>query len=157
MRTNTNLEKEFDLAPMNLESEETAIELSEPITLDHYQELDKINEALPVVHGLDSSDQELDELAEYAITAHKDLMDLAMNVEQRFAGEISGAAANFLGQAITARTNKIKKKLDMIALQIKKQVADSKTKTGDDTPPVDGQSKVLDRNDLLALLQEKTK
>lgn len=156
MKINKNLEEEFNLAPMSLDDDtvkEMAIEVVQPATLDRYKELDKIEAALPQVCGLDATDLELDELANYAITAHKDLMDLSMNIEQRFAGEIAGAAANMLGHAVTARTNKIKKKLDMIALQIKKQVADGKTKSAEE--PIDGNSTTFTRNELLAQLLKK--
>jgi len=159
MRINTNLEKEFNLAPADFgetepESELTLENIADTATLDVYNQIDKIEAALPVVRGLDSTDEQLDELADLAIKAHKDLMDLSINVEQRFTGEIASAAGNMLGHAIAARTNKIKKKLDMIALQIKKQIADQKSKSNehDTPPPKEGQGHVLDRNDLLHLL-----
>lgn len=161
MIINTNLAQEFNLEPMSLDEseeaqEETAIEVvSDPQTLDHYKELDKINAALPIVFGLDASDKELDELAAYGIAAHKDLMELAMNIEQRFCGEVSGAAATMLGHAITAKTNKIKKKLDMVTLQIKKQLADHKTKENEEPEPLEGKGDVFDRNDLLKRLLNK--
>jgi hypothetical protein len=158
MRINTNLESEFNLEPINPMASE---ELEIPEVIEQYDgqailsNIDKISAALPLVQGLDSSDKELDELADYAIEAHKNLMDVAMNVEQRFVGEISGAAGNMLGHAITARTNKLKKKLDMINLQIKKQVADARTKSlqkdsGTDSEPLAGEATVFDRNQLLA-------
>ena len=71
---NTNLEKEFNLASMNDEEEnkktDTIAILEEPTTLDHYKEIDKIEAGLPQVSGLDASDNEFDELAEYGIKAH---------------------------------------------------------------------------------------
>lgn len=155
MKINTNLEEEFNLAPMSLEEEpkHVAIEVVETPTVDRFKELDKIEAALPQVTGLDASDTELDVLADYAIKAHIELMDLAMNIEQRFAGEVSSAAGNMLGHAITARTNKLKKKLDLIALQIKKQIADGKTKSSDE--PIDSESTSFTRNELLAQLLKK--
>lgn len=122
---NTNLEKEFNLAPLSekdVEStEEPIIKRRKPSFLD----LDKIDTALPEVN-MDSTDKEFDDLVEKALKAHEDLMDLAMNVEQRFSGEIASTAASMLGHAITAKTNKIRKKLDMIDLQIKKKMVDFK-------------------------------
>lgn len=154
---NTNLESEFNLAPMSLnqsesteEAPETAIELqNEPTTLAHYKELDKIEAALPQVFGLDASDAEFDELAEYGIQAHKDLMELSVNIEQRFAADVASAAGNMLNAAITARTNKIKKKLDMITLQLKKQLADHKTKEVEQPEDLEGEGKMFDRNEIL--------
>jgi hypothetical protein len=160
---NTNLEDEFNLAPMSLteeneaEVEDTPKELqNEPATLAHYKELDKIEEALPQVLGLDVTDAQLDELAEYGIQAHKDLMELSMNIEQRFAGEVAGSAATMLGHAINARTNKIKKKLDMISLQLKKQLADHKTKSTPEPEDLEGQGHLLDRNAILDHLLGKS-
>jgi len=161
---NTNLEDEFNLSPMSLdesevneEAEETALALqNEPQTLDHYKELDKIEAALPQVSGLDAADKEFDELAEYGIQAHKDLMELAMNIEQRFAGEVASSAGAMLGHAINARTNKIKKKLDMISLQLKKQLADHKTKSAPEPEELEGSGHVLDRNELLDHLLGKS-
>jgi hypothetical protein len=159
MKINTKLEEEFDLAPMSLNEEEPIKDLipSELAPLDRYKELNKIDAALPLVRGLESTDQELDEIAVTAMNSYKELMDLAMNIEQRFVGEVAGAASNMLGHALNARTNKIKKKLDLISLQIKKQVADGKVKSTDDATPIDGTGTVLSRNELLDhLLGTKT-
>ncbi len=162
MRVNTNLEDEFNLTSMTLnesnesESIEENTELqNEPTTLVHYKDLDKIEAALPQVTGLDASDAEFDELANYGIKAHKELMELSINIEQRFAGEVASAAGNMLAHAITARTNKIKKKLDMINLQLKKQIADHKTKEPEQPEELEGEGRLLDRNDILAHLLGK--
>lgn len=161
MKTNTKLEQEFNLTPLSLVEENNSLKVQEEpeeTSIDHYKELDKIEAALPQVHGLDSSDRELDELADYAIQAHKDLLDLAMNVEQRFIGEIAGASSNMLAHAITARTNKLKKKLDMISLQIRKQVADNRAKPVDDkSSEIDDGATVMDRNELLQQLLSSKK
>jgi hypothetical protein len=152
---NTNLENEFNLPSMSLtekteETKEEPIELSvEPVTLDHYKVIDKIQAALPQVYGLDATDQEFDELAEYGVKAFKDLIELSFNIEQRFCGEVAGVAANMLSTALTAKTNKAKKKLDMINLQIKKQLADHKTKENEKEEPEELEAKTFDRNELL--------
>ena len=155
MIINTNLEKEFNLASSDDESEEqeeSIVELQvEPITLDHYKQIDKIEAALPQVTGLDASDQEFDELADYGLKAHKELMEYGMNIEQRFAGDVLSVAGNMLAHAITAKTNKAKKKLDMIALQIKKQVADHRTEAGEPAE-LSGNARVFDRNEILQQL-----
>jgi hypothetical protein len=47
-------------------------------------EFDKISSALPAVKGLGKmADEELNDIAERALTAYEDLMDLGMNVEAR--------------------------------------------------------------------------
>jgi hypothetical protein len=114
--------------------------------------IDKVDAALPGVRGLESSDQEMDGLAELAQDSYKDLMDLGMQVDSRFASEIFGVASNMLGHAITAKTAKLDKKLKMIDLQLKKMRLDQTAKPdGDDGSGLvqTAQGVVLSRNDLL--------
>jgi len=114
--------------------------------------IDKIDEALPAVRGLESTDTEMDELAGLATGSYKDLMDLGMQVDSRFASEIFSVASNMLGHAITAKTAKLDKKLKMIDLQLKKMRLDqtAKSEDQDSTGPVQtAQGVVLSRNDLL--------
>jgi hypothetical protein len=158
MKVNQNLEEEFNLSPLESEEkEEVALEVAQgPSSIELYEKLDKINAALPIVSGLDTAtDKELDDLAEYGLTAHKELMELAMNIEQRFIGEVSASAANMLGHAIDAKTNKIKKKLKMVELQIKKQIADQKVSNDEVPEDLTGEHTVLDRNELLTRLLGK--
>lgn len=121
--------------------------------------LDKIENALPQVRGLESADNEMDELAGLAQSSYKDLMDLGMQVDSRYSSEIFGVAGTMLGHAITAKTAKVQKKLKMIELQLKKagldQKQNSKDKEIENTPL--GEGKALDRNEILkALLDKKT-
>lgn len=121
------------------------------ITQEAYNNLDKIEGALPQVKGLEAADSEMDDLAQLAQTSYKELMDLGMQVDSRFASEIFGVAGTMLGHAITAKTAKINKKLKMIDLQLKKaqldQKAMSQTKEIENTPV--GEGSLLDRNELL--------
>ena len=114
--------------------------------------VDKIDAALPSVRELDSSDTEMDDIASLAKDTFKDLMDLGMNVEARFSGEIFNNASRMLDTALTAKQHKINKKLRMVDLQIKKAILDAKLAKqahdmGDDTE--DGQGHAIDRNELL--------
>jgi hypothetical protein len=119
--------------------------------------IDKIDSALPAVRDLDASDGEMDELADLAKDSYKDLMDLGMQVDSRFASEIFSVASNMLGHAITAKTAKLDKKLKMIDLQMKKmrldqqqQVIDAKAAdAGGSDAMQTAQGMVLSRNDLL--------
>lgn len=114
--------------------------------------IDKIDNALPAVRGLDASDQEMDDLAQLAQDSYKDLMDLGMNVDSRFASEIFSVASNMLGHAITAKQAKMNKKLKMIELQMKKMKLDHDIQ-GEDTPDTPtAQGQVLNRNDILERL-----
>ena len=128
------------------------------ITTDALSALEKIDQALPQVCGLEASDTELDELAQMAVDSFKDLSDLGMQVDSRFSSEIFGVASNMLGHAITAKTAKLNKKLKMIDLQLKKAQLDqklaSKSEEIENTPI--GEGKALDRNELLKMLASKT-
>ena len=130
----------------------------ELITQEAYSNLEKIENALPQVRGLDASDTEMDELALLATNSYKDLVDLGMQVDSRFASEIFNAASSMLGHAITAKTAKINKKLKMIDLQLKKAQLDQKNAAKveelDNTPL--GEAKSLDRNELLKMLATKS-
>jgi len=129
------------------EFQEHALEVTEEAS----DALDKIEAALPQVRGLEASDSEMDELAELATSSYKDLMDLGMQVDSRFASEIFNSASSFLGHAITSKTAKINKKLKMLDLQLKKASLDakaaSKTEEIDNTPI--GEGSLVDRNELL--------
>jgi hypothetical protein len=120
--------------------------------------IDKIDHALPLVHSLDTSDEELDELAKLAKDKAEDLIDLGMNVEPRFSGVILQTAGIMLGHAISAKTAKLDKKLKMVSLQLSKAKLDyqkekdkAKAAGQEGTPAdtVDGKGIVLDRNELL--------
>jgi len=112
--------------------------------------IDKIDTALPAVRDLDASDGEMDELADLAKDSYKDLMDLGMQVDSRFASEIFNVAGTMLGHAITAKTAKMNKKLKVIDLQLKKMRLDQQTPAEEQIATAQGQ--VLNRNDLLERL-----
>ena len=136
--------EEVDAAVPSIAENRTAIQ-----TLD--DAIDKIDAALPAVRGLESTDQEMDELAGLATGSYKDLMDLGMQVDSRFASEIFSVASNMLGHAITAKTAKLDKKLKMIDLQMKKVRLDQQQadKDPEGAAAQQGQGHVLSRNELL--------
>jgi hypothetical protein len=153
------LEELLNLPP----SEEPLVEpdpASVPTTIDlqeKLEEFDKISAALPRVKGLgDMADVELDALASKAEKAYEDLMDLAMNVEARYSTRMFEVAGQMLNAAITAKSNKIDKKLKMVDLQLKKLAIDKKHGEGGDT--VEGQGYILtDRNSILEKLKNLNK
>lgn len=93
--------------------------------------IDRIDQALPQVRDLDTADDELDELSDMAKEKFEDLMNLGMNVEARFSGQILQTAGVLLGHAITAKQAKIDKKLKVIDLQLKKMRLDQSASKGD--------------------------
>jgi len=145
----------FDLPPSddNLNEEVLEKEQVQEITEDAYNTLDKIEQALPQVRGLEASDTEMDELAQLATDSYKDLMDLGMQVDSRFASEIFNSASSFLGHAITSKTAKINKKLKMLDLQMKKAAMDHKIATSKGPEEIEnspiGEGSLVDRNELL--------
>lgn len=153
------LETLFDLPSSDDEEQIDTIVLSEQqeITDTALSNLEKIENALPQVRGLETSDLELDQLTSLAINSYKDLQELGMQVDSRFSAEIFGVASNFLGHAITAKTAKLNKKIKMIELQLKKAALDqkqsSKMEEVESTPV--GEGKALDRNELLKMLTSK--
>lgn len=120
------------------------------------EEFDKIASALPRVKGLgDVSDQELDALAAKAEQAYDDLMDLGMQVEARYGARMFEVAAQMMNAAITAKTNKIDKKLKMVDLQLKKLAIDKKN---GDSNTIEGEGYIVtDRNSILAKLKNLNK
>jgi hypothetical protein len=123
------------------------------------EEFDKIAAALPRVKGLgDVSDMELDGLASKAEQAYDDLMDLGMNVDPRYGSRMFEIAAQMMNAAITAKTNKIDKKLKMVDLQLKKLAIDKKNGGGDSNGTVEGEGYILtDRNSILEKLKNLNK
>lgn len=148
-----------ELFQLPVDDEETiAPERAQEITTTAYSNLEKIEAALPQVRGLDSADNEMDDLAQLAQESYKDLMDLGMQVEARFSSEIFNSASTFLGHAITAKTAKINKKLKMIDLQLKKLSLDQRNASNNEeieATPI-GDARLLDRNEMLKALTGKT-
>lgn len=148
------LEELFDLPPSNCDSETTEPD-TVPATQIQLKEIDatidKIDEALPAVRGLDASDQEMDDLATKAQETFDNLMDLGFNVDSRYASEIFAVAGTMLGHALTAKTAKLNKKLKMVELQLKKARMDADTRGDEPTQTAHGQ--VLSRNDLLEMIK----
>lgn len=149
------LEELFDLPRKEDESvdDQTPSEPNLPIVPETLAALDKIEQALPAVRGLEASDTEMDDLATKATESFDNLMDLGMQVDSRYASEIFAVAGTMLGHAITAKTAKLNKKLKMIDLQLRKARLDKES--GDDPAIATGTGHVLDRNELLERLVKR--
>jgi len=139
--SSVEIETEYEIPTI----EETRAQL---VVID--EAINKIDSALPAVKDLSASDTEMDELADLAKDSYKDLMDLGMQVDSRFASEIFNVAGTMLGHAITAKTAKMNKKLKVIDLQLKKMRLDQQTPEEQQIATAQGQ--VLNRNDLLERL-----
>ena len=127
-------------------------------TLRDIAELDKINAALPQVKGLgELADKELGEVAEKAMDAYDDLMDLGMNVESRYSGRVFEVAGQMLKTNLDAKVAKLDKKLKMVELQLRKEKLDKDSK-GNEGDIVQGEGYVVtDCNSLLEKLKNMDK
>jgi hypothetical protein len=123
-------------------------------TIRDITELDKIASALPMVKGLgEKADSELEDIAQRALDAYEDLMDLGMNVESRYSGRVFEVANSMLQTSLNAKVAKMDKKLKMIELQLKKEKLDKESGDGD-SGMIEGQGYVVtDRNSLLERLK----
>jgi hypothetical protein len=118
---------------------------------------DRIDQALPTVRGLDTEDRELDEYAARAMDSFDRLMDLGYNMDDRNAGKIFEVASTMMGNAITAKTAKLDKKLKMIDLQLKAAKLAQSAKTEDDNGPQGLGDLTTDRNAILNLISQNLK
>lgn len=157
--SNRKLEELFDLPPTQHDVDNTlpAIPENKEKIAAIDAAIDKIEAALPQVRGLELADKELDDLSQMAVDGYKDLTDLGMQIDSRFAAEIFSVASNMLGHAITAKTAKLDKKLKMIDLQLKKARLDQQQPEGAQGPTQQGTGVVLSRNDLLERIIGKGK
>jgi hypothetical protein len=144
----------------NISSDEEEIESSDTEQNETVNEEETIQQALTNaknlekelidIKGFEDHDEEMDELAKMAVTAHKDLLDLGMNVEIRHAGEIFSTSSTMLKIAVDAKNNKVEKKLKLLKLQLDKLKLDRATSNENPIDaPIDGNAVKLDFNELL--------
>lgn len=133
-------------------AKETAV-VEQENTMRDIAEFDKIASALPQVKGLgELADTELNDIAQRALDAYEDLMDLGMNVESRYSGRVFEVAGQMLKTSLDAKVAKIDKKLKMVELQLKKEKLDKEESA--DGGLIDGKGYVVtDRNSLIERLK----
>jgi hypothetical protein len=152
------LEELFNLADADPETDVALpVEHQEVIDMERsYKEAEAIAATLPTITELNNLDEhELDALSKKAEAAYDDLMDLGMNVEVRYASRIFEVASSMLGHAITAKSNKVEKKLKAIDIQLKKYKID-KDNNEDPNNVLNGQGYIItDRNELIKKLGGK--
>ena len=136
------------------EQEQKQYEIDQAETFRDIAEFDKIASALPAVKGLgEMADKELNDVADRAMDAYENLMDLGMNVESRYSGRVFEVAGGMLKTSLDAKVAKLDKKLKMVELQLKKEKMDRDNSPGDgDMIPGEGYV-VTDRNSLLERLK----
>ena len=148
-----NLPDNKDIVKPKKEKKQQAV-VEQEETLRDIAEFDKIASALPAVKGLGQmADDELNEVADKAMQAYDDLMDLGMNVESRYSGRVFEVAGGMLKTSLDAKVAKLDKKLKMVELQLKKEKMDKENSTGGEGM-IEGQGYVVtDRNSLLQKLK----
>jgi hypothetical protein len=136
------------------EQEQKKHDIEREETMRDIAEFDKIAAALPAVKGLgEMADKELNEVADKAMSAYEDLMDLGMNVEARYSGRVFEVAGGMLKTSLDAKVAKMDKKLKMIELQLKKEKMDKESNNNNDDI-INGEGYVVtDRNSLLERLK----
>ena len=137
------------------EADQKEYEIAQAETFRDIAEFDKIASALPAVKGLgEMADKELNEIADKAMQAYEDLMDLGMNVESRYSGRVFETAGGLLKTSLDAKVAKLNNKLKMVELQLKKEKQDKEGNNGNDGDLVNGSGFVVtDRNSLLERLK----
>jgi len=151
--TESDAEDQLPLVTEPLQSIETTMSLvHEQLTI-----ADRIDQALPTVRGLDTEDRELDDYANKAMDSFDRLMDLGFNMDDRNAGKIFEVASTMMGNAITAKTAKLDKKLKMIDLQLKAAKLAQTAKVEEDNGPQGLGDLTTDRNAILNLISQNLK
>ena len=145
-----------DVVAMDHVDDDNSLKNQDPKDLETInRKLDKIEEALPQVKGLDTVGEEMDDIANKAMDTYKDLMDLGMNVESRYSGRIFEVAASMMRNAVDAKAAKMEKKLKMVELQLKKRKLDQES--GGEEPIEAEGSIIFDRNELLKRIANSDK
>jgi hypothetical protein len=137
------------------EKDQTKHEIAHEESFRDIAEFDKIASALPAVKGLGGkADEELNDIADRALTAYEDLMDLGMNVESRYSGRVFEVAGGLLKTGLDAKVAKLNNKLKMVELQLKKEKMDKEGGNSSEDGMISGEGYVVtDRNSLLQRLK----
>ena len=136
------------------EKAQTKHEIAHEDSFRDIAEFDKIAGALPAVKGLgDKADSELNEIADKALEAYDDLMNLGMNVESRYSGRVFEVAGGLLKTGLDAKVAKLNNKLKMVELQLRKEKQDKDGGINEDGMIAGEGYVVTDRNSLLEKLK----
>tara|TARA_A100001011_G_scaffold318144_1_gene337809 strand:- start:816 stop:1313 length:498 start_codon:yes stop_codon:yes gene_type:complete len=158
------LEELLNVSPEDEAQNELPIEVDPEDSKDQIEQLEKnlkevdnIEKALSTVELDDrSNDTELDEIAGKADSTFDNLMDLGMNVEARFSGQIFDTASKMLQIKLNAKQSKVDKKLKMLELQIRKKALDARIeRDSGQNGAVNGEATVISRNELLDRILKK--
>jgi hypothetical protein len=135
---------------------------------DIYLEIDKIDQSLGTVRGLDMLDSEMDDLANKSLDTFDKLIKMGDQLEDRHIASVYDAASKLMGNAISAKQSKMDRKLKAIQLQIQKAKVDHENRKldfkikerrdrGDDARPLEGNAESIEisRTELLRQILSK--
>ena len=124
-------------------------------------ELDSIDKHLLDPDGTREHSEEMDQIIDCAMTAHKDAIDMAFNMEPKNAGSIMEPAARFLELSMKAMQSKLDARMKGIELKMKREKLDHELRKNQEEGVVEGETEVsekgqmVDRNALLKSMKEK--
>jgi hypothetical protein len=133
-----------------------------------YMEIDKIDQSLGTVRGLDMLDSEMDDLAKLSLETFDKLIKMGDQLEDKHIASVYDAASKLMGNAISAKQSKMDRKLKAIQLQIQKAKVDHENRKldfkikerrdkGDDARPIEGNAETIqiNRTELLRQILSK--
>ena len=150
-----NLPESKEIIDQDKKKAKADAKLEQKETFREIAEFDKITAALPQVKGLgELADTELNDVADKAMSAYEDLMDLGMNVESRYSGRVFEVAGQMLKTNLDAKNAKLDKKLKKTEEQLKKEKMDKDVSIDSETL-VNGERYVItDRKSLIEKLKK---
>lgn len=136
---------------------ETALAES-AVILDSISNIEKIDMALTSVSGLNNHDDEMDDIAEKAISSYQALMSLGMNVSDAQAGRIFEVSSLMLETALKAKDSKVNRKMKTVEILLKKARLDHDMRiaSGASKDEDDDKGHTFDRNELLRIIGENS-
>jgi len=155
--SNKQLEELFNLPPAGDSTPTEEIETPPVVVNDIDIPLStKIEHALPQIHGIGQGDEEVDTIAREAMDMHREIRELAMNVEPRHSAELLAVAAQLLKTALDAKQGKEDAKLKAVRLQIQALTAKKVNPLAPDGITETQGTVFANRNEMLASLKKTT-
>lgn len=105
--------------------------------------------------------EEMDQIVDAAMTAHKDAIDMAFNMEPKNAGSIMEPAARFLELSMKAMQAKLDARMKSMEMKMKREKLDHELRKNQEEGVLEGEAapteagRLLDRNALLKSAKEK--
>lgn len=141
-------------------SPEDQARLSDITTTLASTDLANIDQHLMDPDGTREHAEEMDQIIDAAMTAHKDAIDMAFNMEPKNAGSIMEPAARFLELSMKAMQSKLDARMKGIELKMKREKLDYELRKNQEEGVVEGDEPVSetgslkDRNQLLKSLKD---